>query len=316
MKRIVSCIFIFLAACCRVHAYGHLPEIPVCRAGTFLADRLLLHKPTDYCIAEPKNQTSFLPKQHAELYLKSALREWTYGVALRIRAAGREQEFADIVAVLERPVSFEEAADCSARPEKAALLITLGAACPAPARSNRIFFNYTAAGQPFICLFPGYENPLRPLNPFLSRYPAPGTARADLPPRTLFETIQNGGYSSALQKQLWNFNNALSTENTTYFSALAHELGHAFGLQDEYVSPRARQYASRTRGRGIMRYANESIGCDEVDGLITLLDRFGGKQRVFASFCPGRGLIVNGTETKNPPAAKRRLEQALRDAAR
>ena len=40
------------------------------------------------------------------------------------------------------------------------------------------------------------------------------------------------------------------------------------------------------------------MSCDEVDGMITLLDRFAGKQRTFASFCSENTYIVNGTEKK------------------
>ena len=55
-----------------------------------------------------------------------------------------------------------------------------------------------------------------------------------------------------------------------------------------------------TAGEGLMFNGYQPISCDEVDGMITLLDRFAGKKRTLASFCSGRGLIQNGQEV--PPA--------------
>ena len=85
-----------------------------------------------------------------------------------------------------------------------------------------------------------------------------------------------------------------------FFAIIAHELGHAFGLGDEYLTDRPCTYASQTPGEGLMFNGYQPISCDEVDGMITLLDRFAGKKRTFASFCSGRGLIQNGQEV--PPA--------------
>lgn len=76
-----------------------------------------------------------------------------------------------------------------------------------------------------------------------------------------------------------------------------HELGHAFGLGDEYrPDTRPNEYSSQQAGQGIMQRLYNRISCDEINGMITLLDRLNQQERTFRSFCPNRSIIVNGTE--------------------
>lgn len=82
---------------------------------------------------------------------------------------------------------------------------------------------------------------------------------------------------------------------------MVHELGHAFGLGDEYLEDRPHNYASATPGQGIMSRIYSPISCDELDGMITLLDRFSGKQRSFASFCAPTVVLESG---ESVPAAE------------
>lgn len=106
-------------------------------------------------------------------------------------------------------------------------------------------------------------------------------------------------------------------DGPTYFSVLVHEMGHAFGLGDEYLKDRPQEYASPAPGQGIMLRLYNPISCDEIDGMITLLDRFSGVQRTFASFCSNKTVIQNGkalpvSETIQQQVKKQLLHPAAR----
>ncbi len=68
---------------------------------------------------------------------------------------------------------------------------------------------------------------------------------------------------------------------------LLHEFGHALGLADQYEEGLIRTdpiFSSINPGIGLMSCAS-LMTCDDVDGLITKLDRITGTKRVFKSLC-------------------------------
>ena len=94
----------------------------------------------------------------------------------------------------------------------------------------------------------------------------------------VFRRAAQGGYDTAFQTRLWRLNRLFEFDGHAFFAIIAHELGHAFGLGDEYLTDRPCAYASQTAGEGLMFNGYQPISCDEVDGMITLLDRFAGKK--------------------------------------
>ena len=69
-------------------------------------------------------------------------------------------------------------------------------------------------------------------------------------------------------------------DDPEFQTTLEHELGHVFGLEDEYLfqkkmdatTNRSRKRAKeKSRGSSIMD-RSESVQCDDVDGLINLID--------------------------------------------
>lgn len=111
--------------------------------------------------------------------------------------------------------------------------------------------------------------------------------------------------------QLGNFNTEKSTmlinvsEKYTlakYVYILSHELGHAFGLADQYSGQTYKGsfiYNSKVKRPSIMD-KSKKITCDDVDGFITSMDRTLAKEREFYSLCHDGVFIKNGQAvTKN-----------------
>lgn len=89
---------------------------------------------------------------------------------------------------------------------------------------------------------------------------------------------------------------------------MTHELGHAFGLADEYsgsIYTGSFIYNSRIRRPSIMDNS-QYITCDDADGFITSIDRLNGTKREFYSLCKDALFIKNGrgAVNKNNPTYK------------
>ncbi len=88
-----------------------------------------------------------------------------------------------------------------------------------------------------------------------------------------------------------NFNN---TERMII--SLTHELGHAFGLADQY--PGATYKGSFIYNSKVMRPSimdkSKRVTCDDIDGLITSIYRILNKEKKFESFCQDGIFIKNG----------------------
>ncbi len=71
-------------------------------------------------------------------------------------------------------------------------------------------------------------------------------------------------------------------DDPEFQTTLEHELGHVFGLEDEYISPKKmdvtthrsqRRAREKTRGGSIM-LRSKQVTCDDVDGLINIIDKW------------------------------------------
>ena len=291
--------------------YGHMDEMAT-QPQTFLAYRLLADSSIRYCIAVPTEKTLQVAPQHANVLIQAALREWTHGIALQIRQAGRAEEFPDILAILEKPLTLSNVAGCesltnpahkwiSSNNTKADIVFLVSTKqCERKFKETASFYSPADRNRlPLICLQTQQsENPLREISSQEYVPMADTKEGANILQQrfALFDTVAKGEYSTATQQKLWETNRFFSYDRPTLFATIAHELGHAFGLRDEYLDDRPEIYASKQPGNGIMKRLYDPMSCDEVDGMITLLDRLNNTSRTFHSFCPDRGSLENGTE--------------------
>lgn len=271
--------------------YNHLQEVAQ-RPADFLADKILHTDQITYCVEIPPHQNDLLKPEHIDLFIQASLREWTYGIALQIRQAGRAEEFADIISILEKPLTLIKWKNCPAdvtAPHPDISFLISQTQCEKLRHEPVSFFSLEQEGNfPFICIEKIWgSNPLRTFSDteYLPR------ANTDYGQKILreryhiFETIAAGGYTAQMQQALWETDRFFFYDEDTISSIILHEVGHAFGLGDEYLPTRPTSYASAQAGQGIMRHTFSPIGCDEIDGIITLLDRLRNQQRTFQSFC-------------------------------
>ena len=84
--------------------------------------------------------------------------------------------------------------------------------------------------------------------------------------------------------------------NKDYEDTLTHELGHAFGLADQYhgaIYKGSFLYNSKVFRPTIMNYSTK-VTCDDVDGFISSIDRLKGTHREFYSLCKDGLFIKDG----------------------
>lgn len=318
MKRFLfTLIALSTASLCFADPFAHLNDIPEQKTNTVLAEKLINFDTITYCIAAPDApKASNLPEEDLNNRIRLAFKEWTYGIALRIRAAGRAEEFKDILAVLEKNINLKRlpACDVSEHPKFKQLypdyksypqtadisVIRSTKYCREAMGNHSDFFTYDASfGGPFICL-ENYHLNMSAYTP--SDYlPTLFTTRekqlAYYAPKML-KTLPYAKYTTQDQYDLWQTNRLFFYDDEpTFFAVITHEFGHAFGLADEYDDDDRDAYYSTTKhGEGLMRYSYGNMSCDEVDGMITLLDRFSNTKRDFVSFCDKNISFKNGHE--------------------
>lgn len=300
--------------------YSHLESIAKQPKNLFLANTVLNKNEITYCLTTIA--PSYMEKldEHIEKYIQAAIREWTYGIALRIREAGRADEMADILPVLEKDIQITRLPKCNLSSHKEILDYDKSIALNADAPIANItiiaakdycyqlrgeyvsFYSSERKGKsPFICLTEiDQEDSLRSLEEscYLPNKNTPQGEELFRDRCFIFDKVIAGKYDSKDQKRLWKLDRFFSYDTRTLFFTVTHELGHAFGLNDEYLSKRPSDYSTIEPGDGMMRRPYTAITCDEVDGIITLMDRFAENKRTFTSFCSSDKLIVNGTEQK------------------
>lgn len=313
MKKLLGVFLLLLGTFGIIQAdpYSHL-DVSDAPEQTWLAYRLLTADSIRYCAVVSPRAQSLVSEQEAEILLQAALREWTHGIALQIRQSGREKEFQDVLDILDKPFTLSHMPGCSSalrqqqRPgpqDTSADIAVLFSSqqCQKMFRKRTSFYlSGSPEHIPFICIQETQgENPLRPISDteYIPQANTPQGRQILHARQTLFTQIAQGDYAAKEQQALWDTDRFFSYDTPTLFATIVHELGHAFGLGDEYrPDTRPNEYSSQQAGQGIMQRLYNRISCDEIDGIITLLDRLNQQERTFRSFCPNRSIIVNGTE--------------------
>ena len=157
--------------------------------------------------------------------------------------------------------------------EKADLTVIVSSAYCTHLRGqvNSFFIFEYKDTSPFMCLLDGYANPVR--SPAAQDYFPMANTQEDkalaADAAEVFRRAAQGGYDTAFQTRLWRLNRLFEFDGHAFFAIIAHELGHAFGLGDEYLTDRPCTYASQTPGEGLMFNGYQPSSCDEVESAKT-----------------------------------------------
>lgn len=304
---------LFAACGCMAEPSSHLEEFAA-SPSRFLISRVAAGKPVTFCVQMPQEEWPRVTKNDFLLHLRAALYEWTQGVSLRIRAAGRAKEFADILPLLEN-ARFKELpscnlsahpgqerffADASSGPEADLTVIASPRYCTDVFRScNAFFVNDFYTASPFICMGETYPSLLEEAEYSVKSICGdPQDERLLLSAKEILRRAADGKASLSARNDLWRLNECFSYESAALYAVLVHELGHAFGAADEYTAANNDPlYSSVEPQPGIMKYQYDSFGCSETDTVVTLLDRALGRKRTFVSFCQNGVTFKNGVQT-------------------
>ena len=321
MKFLCALSFLFASAVAAAAPFGHLENVSTQRA-VFLADKLVQKQPITYCVQKGDFETVTASLADLTLQTKAALNEWTRGVALHIEAAGRSKEFAGLLPLLKGAKFTEVPCDLSKHPAAGAFFL---------ARKNAQEADITVLASAAYCeghfhrTSSFYTEQMPPAKPFIclqTRYASIPSDKENLSQTGLSDEQKDilanaqkvlsrttaPDYSSDDQRRLWILNRLYSYDGPTYLAAVTHEMGHAFGLADEYtglsVDP---LYKTAEPVSGIMKRLYDPLGCSEVDGMITLLDRYTHTARTFTSFCGNGVTFVSGVQqvAENTPTKLR-----------
>ena len=306
--------------------FGHLENVAV-KPSLFLADKLAKQQPITYCVELGAKEDLGISRQEVALYTRAALKEWTYGIALQIETAGRSKEFAAVLPLLKNAQFKQVACNLSAHaagadyfepsdaPQQADISILVS-----KNYCENYFHKFTAfymedynSAAPFICVIPRYTGLLQDTDRIAVHVLNQEQKKVLAKRLPLLKRIAQAPYTPADQRHLWQLNRLYSYDGPTYFAAITHELGHAFGLADEYTAHHADPlHLTSTTGQGIMRRLYDPIGCAETEGMLTLLGRYGKGPRAFAGFCQNNASYTDGVEqvSKITPV-KRRLSKGV-----
>lgn len=321
MKFLFALPALFLPVLAAAAPFGHLENVST-QPMVFLADKLVKKQPITYCLQKGDFETISAPLSDLTRQTQAALNEWTRGVALHIEAAGRRKEFADIIPLLKSAQFTEVPCDLSNHPAAGVFFLARKNAQEADItilvsnnyceghfhKTSSFYTEQMSPAKPFICLQTHYAS-IPNDNENLSQAGLSAEQKnilTDAP--KILSRVASGAYAADDQRRLWILNRLYSYDGPTYLAAVTHEMGHAFGLADEYtgfgVDP---LYKTATPVSGIMKRLYDPLGCSEVDGMITLLDRYTHTSRTFTSFCGDGVTFVSGVQTvlKNTPTKLR-----------
>ena len=255
--------FLFTVFACAPNAPGmaHLMNLDL-EDPNHIIKKLKTRTTLNFCIEIfDKAENSGTYYNLTESALRGSFTEWTIGIAFKIRDAGRRQEFEDILPILEK--NFE------INIEPCSQLKTYDLA---------------------LAVFDNEDYSRMPPEVYRARYFEEGRHPEIQMRKRLFER------DAAIQFGTVGF----GKKPDPLYPVIMHELGHHFGLADQYkLGNSSMQYASHKSRPTIMdkqKKRNKKIMCDDIDGIVTLMDRFYDTGRTFYSLCGDGVEFTNGIE--------------------
>ncbi|MDR1123040.1 MAG: hypothetical protein LBL61_00125 [Elusimicrobiota bacterium] len=278
----------------------------------FLIGKIAGNEPITYCIhIAPEYADKIISYDDVDKQIRLAFKIWTSGIAALIRKSGREEEFADILNILEKDPRLQKLPSCNftAFDEDIIKHIQKPAVTNPAADISYYIYDYT-----FIKNWSGKQNSFYNTNPIPFVAISWENCSFNL---SNFETFKLSGSTSISYNEAYAaaFNilvdNILKTHNSDYKAmkklwaeyrsimnfypmahftinyVISHETGHAIGLADQYESglTNADALYATVKPRKSLMDQEFYLTCDDADGIITLMDRVNNIKRSFASLC-------------------------------
>jgi hypothetical protein len=335
MKRLIFITFTLLLLALHIHAAAPMAHLVDAEAAPIknITEKIAFNKPITYCIYaadnSPENISAYIR------YIKLAFAAWTESIAYEIKAHNREKGFKDVYNILSQRVELNKLDNCNMLAfkdlDEGKLLEYLEGPEPVSFETADISFiideKFLTEFSKFKArekntVFHGVDEDeieewhrisfyIRSPIPFIAINP--GNAKIDPAKFETFERLVDiitkpEGEKSEIEKdnesyRWWEVYDILAPiDYHTIPTTIMHELGHAFGLADQYESGLDNAdvfYATVEPRNGIMGSLNY-LSCDDIDGMITRVDRVRGTKRRFNSFCGDNIKFVNGRESLRP----------------
>lgn len=240
----------------------------------YLIYKVIGKKPIRVCTRVGAEESKFITDRELSLQVSFAMDIWLNNVESEINKAGRREEFKDFS--MKTKTVFTQA-DPSYPIEIAGVKVidtdTEGQRCDVTVMydnancltQNTSYFN--AQPYPHICL--NFNNAVNIKRDY-------GSAQAKA---KIIEDMKTTAF------------------NDSTVSLILHELGHAFGLADQYKNGRWNSdilYSSISPRVSVMSADSHFITCDDMDGIISLFYRAKKQDKSFKSFCKDGLTIKNG----------------------
>lgn len=234
-----------------------------------------------FCVSPDKDENPEYSEKELILHVRAAFKRWTLNVAATLKKHPRAKEFEDIIKLLSGKIKLEYIGLCNT--DEIGSLEPIRPQQPDIALVKGLCFGDTGffvpGKHPFICLGDKVVN----------------TARAE-ETKDCFAAYASG--SAAVYR--CHLDDIKKGDKTLPQSirVVTHELGHAFGLDDEYFikdKKRTPKISTVNRGDGIMSHESADINLDDIEGLITLLDKYTKTKRTISpSLAHQDGAVKDG----------------------
>lgn len=277
--------------------FGHLKDIEANR-DNFLINKLAENGTIKYCTYVAQEDTQYITEEELDTQIKDSFSAFTKGITKQIKKDKRAEEFQDIIAMLEKPVKLSKYPQCNLKDFYAyGRQYFIGYQEPPIYFQNRIP-DITFIANRELCkeMLEGKQSS------FFSESPIPFICINSFEVNTSRLNKESIPIIGPDDKPI-----CISDNKTLYYKdngtrnsilSIMHEIGHALTLADQYEEGLDNNdilYSTIDPGTGLMS-CSSPISCDDIDGLITALDRATNTQRTFKSFCPNNNIFENGKQ--------------------
>ncbi len=262
IKRFFFCIlFIIVMPVCAM-SWGHekyTDDLTKYETQKFLLGKIIRGETINYCIDGNITAYGFdnLNNFVANFQNKGSVFDyWFLYTWQQVQKAGREKEFADLKSLLTTPVKIQ------LQPCAASSAVTKEFGGLLDSGSGREGYTYAENTENIRFLFSdGSENYQKPEG-CQEAYAVFRHSTSQIPPSVITFMPKDKFYA-------------------LYHKMILHEIGHSFGLEDQYnkLENASKIYRTKPYSPSIMRSILGSFSCDDADGLINLIDRLNGYKR-------------------------------------